>query len=425
MSSFTVEPGLTGPTGATGPSLASVTFPTTPKLDIYGRTVVGADWICPWHQANPFTVSAGQVAAAGPANLFSDGLFNPTEDDGVSPSFVGGSLEQYITCDVVNTASSNAEQVLFYFADSTNNATYNGHQVELHATGGNKTVLNRVTAGTIALVTSGTVAMTLANGDQIGVRWRRNGSAVFADVYKNGVFVETLTDASPPGTVAQTTTPLFFGFEVGDRATIRLSNFGGGVTVSDGRGATGPTGTGPAGVTGPTGTVTGATGATGPVQDCSVVGGRQFYVAGADVTTATGNGVAIGWLVNTNVAASRTYIVDFWLRASSAAATTGYFVDVTSDAATTSISVVLQFFHQLATGGTTTGGAAQGSGPVTNAGKSSGVPLANSVNLIRGRAIIACGAGSGITQFELRPGAEVAASVTFKAGSVMVVTRVV
>lgn len=192
-------------------------------------------------------------------------------------------------------------------------------------------------------------------------------------------------------------------------------------------GATGATGiTGPAGPTGVTG-VTGATGPSGPIgvtggtgptgPTITSIGGRSIFNLSGDVTVATLTLTNLTGMVFTMVA-NATYVIDLYLRATSAAATTGYGFAIDTSVAVDYVG--LSFLHQLATGGTVSGG--DSIADATSRGLSSGVPAITVVNFIQGSAIVDVAGTGGTAQLMGQP--EVAASVTFKAGSSMIVTRV-
>jgi hypothetical protein len=148
-----------------------------------------------------------------------------------------------------------------------------------------------------------------------------------------------------------------------------------------------------------------------------VIGGRSVFRQSADVTVATTTLTNLTGLVFTFVA-NQVYVIDLYLRATSAAATTGYGLAFDTSVAVDYVG--LQFLHQLATTGTVSGG--DSIADATSRGLSSGVPAITVQNTIQGSGILDAAASGGTCQ--LQGQAEVAASVTFKADSYMVVTRV-
>jgi hypothetical protein len=135
----------------------------------------------------------------------------------------------------------------------------------------------------------------------------------------------------------------------------------------------------------------------------------------ADVTNATTTPV------NTDLVftfeANSTYVIDLYLLSTAAATTTGFgFAFDTSVVVTVN---ALTFEHQLAAAGTLTGGDSIADDTVR--GLSSGVPVAGALVMSLGKGTIISGANGGTCRLRFRP--EVAASATFKAGSVMRVMK--
>lgn len=405
MSSFSPEAGVTGPTGATGPSLSAVLFPTAPLIDLFGRVPLGDDYITPFRDGTAVSLSgAGQVVGNG---NFCDCLDSST-------SYVGGELEQYITVATINSASSAAEQVMFFFADSIVAASFNGYTVEMHSQT-TACIIKRFTAGVSAAGPVCSNAQTLVNGDITGVQIVRNGTTVVFKIFRNGTLTETVTDVTPPAAVATTTTPLFFGFEVGNQASIRLASYGGGASVALGVGATGPTGV--TGATGVTGTATGPTGVTGSPPDITVVGGRSIFRQSADVVVASTTLANLTGLVFTFVA-NAVYVIDLYLRATSTATGTGFGLALDTSVAVDYVG--LHFLHQLAVAGTVTAGDSIADN--TSRGLTSAVIATASQNFLRGRGIVDATTNGGTAQ--LTGQSETGTSVTFKADSYMIVQRV-
>jgi hypothetical protein len=391
--------GVTGATGPTGPALPTA-FPQTAVLDDFNRGAIGANWNTPWTTGSPITIVANQLASSV-AN-FTDGMYNPA-------SF-SGSVECYITVATIDLAASGSEQVLLYAVDSLAFATAVGYALEFHANG-TAPKLYRRAAGTNTATALATVALTVANGDQVGMRIKR-GASVVVEIYKNGTLVQSITDPSPP---AFGSNALFFGVEVGASTTIKCDSFGGG-TYSDPIGPSGVTGV--TGASGTSGTVTGPTGETGPPPGiASGVGGISIFAMAGDVTMANALTNLTG-LVFSYVAAA-VYVVDLYLRVTSSAAGTG--IGLAFDVSTAVDYVGVQFRHQLAVAGTVSGG--DSIADAAARGISSGVVAANAQFVARGRGVVDADATHGGT-CQVQGQSETASNVTFKAGSYMVVQRV-
>lgn len=142
----------------------------------------------------------------------------------------------------------------------------------------------------------------------------------------------------------------------------------------------------------------------------------QIARQAADVTQA------LAAFVNTDLVftfeANATYMIDMILLATAAAATTGFQFAFDVSAAVTAVG--LDFEHQLAAGGTVTGGHSVADD--TAASVSSGVPTAGALVPISARGLLVSGANTGTCRLRFAP--EVAASATFKAGSVLRAHRV-
>jgi hypothetical protein len=135
-------------------------------------------------------------------------------------------------------------------------------------------------------------------------------------------------------------------------------------------------------------------------------------ITNATVTPAVLTGMSFAYLANS------FYVFDMYMLCTSVAATTGYGFAVDVSVAVT--NVALSFTHQLATGGTRTGGDSIADNVCR--GLSSGVPAITVVNFVMGSGILVTGANPGTAQFTFRP--EVAASATCKAGSVIRVMKI-
>jgi len=116
--------------------------------------------------------------------------------------------------------------------------------------------------------------------------------------------------------------------------------------------------------------------------------------------------------------ANSFYVFEMFMLCTSAATTTGYAFALDVSTAVTSIG--LSFTHQLATGGTLSGGDSIADN--VSRGLSSGVPAITVSNPVMGHGILITGANTGTAQFMFRP--EVAASATCKAGSVIRVMKI-
>lgn len=238
---------------------------------------------------------------------------------------------------------------------------------------------------------------------------------------------------------------------------------GGGATGPPGApgesGAAGPPGvegpTGPAGPTGQTGPAgpqgakgdTGDTGLQGPQGIQGVKGdtglqgiqGQTGQTGQQGIQGVPGTPGAAAWSyiarqladlttpataaqVNTELVfpfvASGVYWVDFLALCQAAAATTGFAFSLDVDVAVTRVGVT--FVHVLASTGTVTGGHSRADDART--GLSSGVDTAAAVVPVMGSGLVVAGASPGNAR--LRFGPEVAAAVTFLAGSSMRVARV-
>lgn len=137
----------------------------------------------------------------------------------------------------------------------------------------------------------------------------------------------------------------------------------------------------------------------------------------ADVPNATLTPVILTGM-NFAYEVNSVYIFQLFLLATSAAATTGYGYAVDTSSVVTYCG--LHFNHQLATGGTITGGDSIADN--VSRGLSSGVPAVTVINSIMGSGSLIAGANAGTAQFMFRP--EVAASATTKAGSVILVMKI-
>lgn len=137
----------------------------------------------------------------------------------------------------------------------------------------------------------------------------------------------------------------------------------------------------------------------------------------SDITNATVTPASLTGMSFT-FEANATYVIDMYMIATSAAITTGYGFAIDTSVAVTNIA--LTFGHQLANTGTLTGGSSISDNTIT--GVSSGVPTAATVVPIIGGGLLRAGATGGTAQFMFA--AEVAASATCKAGSVIRVMKV-
>lgn len=389
--------GISGPTGATGPALTSdATFPQSGVL-ADGTSL--ANFTTPFLGTTTLAIAAGVFV--GSAAAFTEGLYS-------AASFAGPLNEVYATIVTEDAAASGGEQVMLYAVDSNVKATADGYACEFHDTGSAVTLYRIASGVTAAVAGAFTDTSNYTAGVQAGMKVNRSGANPVISIYRNGTLIQSFTDVSPP---AIGSGALFIGMEVGKSVTITIDNFGGGVHVN-------PAGvTGPSGVTGPTGTVTGPTGETGSPPDISSgVGGFSIFQLTADVTMQNALTNLTG-LVFT-FAATGTYSIDLFLRASAAATTTGFGLAIDTSVAVDYVG--LQFFHELAAAGTVSGGDSIADNAAR--GLSSGVQTANAVTVIRGHGVVDAAASGGTAQ--LRGQAEVAANVTFKAGSFMIVTQI-
>jgi hypothetical protein len=145
----------------------------------------------------------------------------------------------------------------------------------------------------------------------------------------------------------------------------------------------------------------------------------EKLILGSDVTS-TGTAYVDVTGMTFGYEANATYIMDYYILVTSAAATTGHGFGWNTTTAVT--NVALTFYHQLATAtGTLSGGSGIGDDNVTQAGVSSGVP-GTGLQYIQGSGILISGANTGSAQFRKR--SEVAANSTIKAGSVIIVRRI-
>lgn len=149
----------------------------------------------------------------------------------------------------------------------------------------------------------------------------------------------------------------------------------------------------------------------------ATVGGLQFFRQTADLTNATTTPQNCAGLVFTFVA-NGVYIIDLYLMATSAAATTGYGWAFDVSVAVNYVGCTWE--HQLATTGTLSGG--DQIADAASRGLSSGVPAVTVTNMVMGKGILRAGANGGTAQLQFRP--EVAASATAKLDSVIRVQRV-
>lgn len=133
---------------------------------------------------------------------------------------------------------------------------------------------------------------------------------------------------------------------------------------------------------------------------------------GANVTPVNVTGLVFTYEANA------TYLIEVVGLFSSAAATTGYGLQLDVSSAVTSVG--LSFVHQLANGGTLTGGSSIADD--VSVGVSSGVPTLNVNVPFMAMGILKTTGNTGTAQ--LRHRSEVAAVSTIKAGTIMRVTKV-
>jgi hypothetical protein len=139
--------------------------------------------------------------------------------------------------------------------------------------------------------------------------------------------------------------------------------------------------------------------------------------AGVTTTGANTTPVSVSGAVFT-YAASATYRIWVMGRLNSAAATTGAGIQFDLSSAVTAIDV--QFFHQLASAGTLTGG--HSIADDTSVGVSSGVPAGPIDVPITAFGLLVTGANTGTCQLRLR--SETTAVTELLAGTVMIVERI-
>jgi len=135
-------------------------------------------------------------------------------------------------------------------------------------------------------------------------------------------------------------------------------------------------------------------------------------ITNATVTPTNLTGMAFTYETNS------FYVFEMFMLCTSGAATTGYGFAL--DVSTAITSMGLFFEHQLATGGTVSGGDSIADN--VSRGLSSGVPAITVVNPVMGHGILLTGANTGTAQFTFRP--EVAYMATCKAGSVIRVMKI-
>ena len=188
------------------------------------------------------------------------------------------------------------------------------------------------------------------------------------------------------------------------------------------QGAPGSTGSqGPQGAAGQNGSQgpqggAGPQGSQGPQGPAGAFNWTYSGKQAADVMLATAS------FTNTDLvftfAANQTYIIDLYLLATAAAATTGFRFAFDTSVAVTAVG--LHFSHTLANTGTITAGSSIAD--ATAAGLSSGVPTAGALVPILGGGVLVASSTGGTCRLVFGP--EVAASATFKAGSAMRVHQV-
>jgi hypothetical protein len=158
-----------------------------------------------------------------------------------------------------------------------------------------------------------------------------------------------------------------------------------------------------------------------PSGQLPAAGGSPFVLEAAlasDVSTAANTTpVNVTGLVF-SFEANAKYVVEVFGRASSAANTTGYGVQLDTSVAVTAVS--LTFFHQLANTGTLTGGSSIADD--ASVGVSSGVPSANVIVPFYAAGVLVAGANAGTAQLRFR--SEVAAVSTIRAHTVLRVRKV-
>lgn len=135
-------------------------------------------------------------------------------------------------------------------------------------------------------------------------------------------------------------------------------------------------------------------------------------ITNATVTPTNLTGMAFTYEVNS------FYVFEMFILCTSGAATTGYGFALDVSSAVTSVG--LNFTHQLATGGTLSGGDSIADN--VSRGLSSGVPAITVINPVMGHGILVTGANTGTAQFTFRP--EVAYTATVKAGSIIRVMKI-
>lgn len=136
----------------------------------------------------------------------------------------------------------------------------------------------------------------------------------------------------------------------------------------------------------------------------------------ADLTVSTTT------LTNTelvfSIGPNQVYAIDLYALCTSILATTGYGFAITPTVPVTHVS--LSWYHASALTGTAQAGFQRASGAV--AGYTAAVDAANQLVPIIGRGLLVAGGQWGTARLQFRP--EVAASATFKAGSVLRVMQV-
>lgn len=180
-------------------------FPSSPIRDNFNRASLGANWTAPFLDATALANPNGtQLPGLGG---FADGAY--TALGGLS----GGIVEAFITVATRQTGIL-VESVLVYFLDSSKS----GYGVEFDS---DTIQIYRIDTGASTGIHS--TAITLANGDVVGMKYTPAGTLV--EAFQNGAVASSFSDAAH-------TTMDRIGIESGNATTIRLDDFGGGIAGS-------------------------------------------------------------------------------------------------------------------------------------------------------------------------------------------------